>query len=143
MRIIKLSPEDPDMLNREKVNDYFNRKLRARNPKGQFLLKKGWISKKGITEGELIVFSYKGKLKYLAMASSERIDNKGDESNEYPQYFCIDVETITPAKGSLKDLEAILHEKEMTKKSLVKCQGWPIIKESPEVKKICESFKAQ
>jgi len=47
MRIIKLSPEDPDMLNREKVNDYFNRKLRARNPQGQFLLKKGWISKKG------------------------------------------------------------------------------------------------
>ena len=56
------------------------------------------------------MFSYKGKLKYLAMASSERIDNKGDESNEYPQYFCIDVETITPAKGSLKDLEAILHK---------------------------------
>jgi hypothetical protein len=86
MRIIKLSPTDPDMINRQIVDSYFNEKLQKRKPTGQFLLTKGRISKKGISPGELLVFSYNGDIVYLAESVSERLTTGAEARNTI--YFC-------------------------------------------------------
>lgn len=100
MRIIKLSPKDQDMKTEEMVEYFFERKLRENEPEGQFLLTKGRIAKSGISIGEVLVFSYKGALKYLALAKSVRMETIGPDSKEYPYFFCVDVETIVKAKGT-------------------------------------------
>jgi hypothetical protein len=54
MRLIKLSPKDPEMQTKDDVHKYFNDTLREQNPQGQLLLTKGRIAKKGIMPGELL-----------------------------------------------------------------------------------------
>jgi hypothetical protein len=145
MRIIKLSPFDEDMKTLVDVHAYFNKKLLSRSPQGSFLLTKGRIAKNGIEPGELLIFSYKGNIVYLAFSASGRIDNQGDEAEEYPYYFCIDIDSIVPGKGHLKDLEQDFNRLGITKKHLLNTQGWPIIRESKEredeLEAIWESFK--
>jgi hypothetical protein len=139
MRIIKLSPNDPDMINREMVNFYFNDKLRMLLPLGQFLLTEGRISKNGISPGEMLVFSYLGEIVYLAISQTKRIRNTGNEFLQYPYYFCIDTETIVKGKGTLQGLENEIKPK----KNFVKSQGWPTIKDSDEIKIIWDRYKAR
>jgi hypothetical protein len=139
MRIIKLSPKDPDMINRDMVDSFFNEKLHKRKPTGQFLLTKGRISEKGISPGEMLVFSYNGDIVYLALSQSERLNNTGPAASEYPFYFFVDITTIIKGKGNLKQLENEIK----ASKNIVRTQGWPTIKDSPEIKKIWNQFKAK
>lgn len=136
MRIIKLSPEDPSFPNRSRVDFYFNEEL-PRREHNQFLLTKGRIKKGGITPGEMLVFSYKGDIVYLALSESERHNNTGLEASKYPFYFSVG--SIIKGKGNLKQLENELK----TNKNIVKTQGWPTIKDSPEIKRIWNQFKAK
>lgn len=126
------------MISRDTVDSFFNEKLPNRNPPGQFLLTKGRISAKGISPGEMLVFSYNGDIVYLALSLSERQENTGPEAREYPYYFCVDIATIISGKGNLKQIENEIK----ASKNIVKTQGWPTIKDSPEIKKIWNQFKA-
>ena len=137
MRIIKLSPEDPDMKDRGMVDLFFNKKLRERKPRGQFLITKGRISEKGISPGEMLVFSYNGEIVYLALSKSGRLTTTGPEANNYPFYFCVDISTIVKGKRSLHELEKEIN----ASKHIVKTQGWPSFKDSLELKRIWEKFK--
>lgn len=139
MRIIKLSPNDEDMINRVMVDSYFNEKLPNRKPPGQFLLTKGRISAKGISPGEMLVFSYNGEIVYLALSQTERLNTTGSKAGRYPFYFCVDIETIVKGKGNLDDLEKEIK----VAKHIVKSQGWPSVKDSPELKKTWDKFKAK
>jgi len=143
MRIIKLSPSDEDMKDLEKVQDYFERKLQRRKPRGQFLLTKGRISKKGISPGEMIIFSYNTEIVYLALSDSDRQDTTGPESIKYPHYFCIDTETIVKGRGTLSNLEHRLNQHDGSNKNIVHTQGWPKFKDTPGMKLIWEQFKSQ
>lgn len=142
MRIIKLSPSDKDMKDIGMVQDYFECKLQERRPRGQFLLTKGRISKKGISPGEMIIFSYKTAIVYLARSASERKDTIGSESIQYPHYFCIDTETIVKGEGTLSDLEHRLVQ-HGNSKNIVNTQGWPKLEETPALKRLWEKFKSQ
>lgn len=84
MRIIKLSPSDISMKTREKVDRFFHKHLKEREPKGQFFLTKGRISKNGIKPGESLVFTYLGEIVYLARCASTRIDTEGNHTYQYP-----------------------------------------------------------
>jgi hypothetical protein len=127
------------MKHRSMVDSYFNEKLQKRNPVGQFLLTKGRISENGIFPGELLVFSYLGEIVYLAKAQTHRLNTIGPEAAEYPFYFCVDVETIVSASGNLMQMESQIK----ARKNILKTQGWPIIKETPEIERIWNQFKAK
>jgi hypothetical protein len=128
MRIIKLSDKDKDFPNRESVDYYFQHKLPNKNPPGKFLLTKGRIAKDGIERGEQLVFSYKTEILYIALSTSDRMDNLDKDSDTYPFYFLVDMDSITPARGFLSDIELICLEAEMDK-NIVRSQGWPRIQE--------------
>ncbi|GEM_PF-4598868 len=147
MRIIKLSPDDPDMRTPEMVKDYFNNKLRERNPQGQFLVTKGRIAEKGMWPGELLIFSYiKGNIVYLAESNSFLFRNEGEESERYPKYFLIDIESIREGKGHLRDLEDALDRHGIPHKNIANTRCWYPINESEDnkdkLKEIWESFKS-
>ena len=127
MRIIKLSPNDPDMMTREKVTTFFREKLKRRTPSGQFFLTQGRIAEKGITPGERLLFTYNGECVYQARAASGRTKTEGSESSQYPFYFCVDEQSIVDAVGSLQDFENGLKQRGLLDKNLVRSQGWPKI----------------
>jgi len=127
------------MTSRAMVDSFFTGELHKREVPGQFLLTKGRIRENGISPEEMLVFSYNGDIVYLALSQSERLKNNGPESNEYPFYFCVDITTIVNGKGNLKQLESELK----TNKHIVKTQGWPTIKDSPEIKRIWNQFRAK
>lgn len=143
MRIIKLSSEDPDMCDRNMVDSFFNEKLYLRKPPGQFLLTKGRISEDGILPGEMLIFSYKGEIVYLALSSSPRLANTGANAVDYPFYFCVDIKTINKGTGDMTELEAKINSKVVNPKNIVMARGWPSFKDSPELKEIWEYFKAK
>jgi hypothetical protein len=128
MRIIKLSDKDKDFPTRESVDYYFQHKLPNRNPPGKFLLTKGRIAKDGIESGEQLIFSYKTEILYISLSASGRLDNFDKDADTYPFYFLVDIESITPARGFLSDIESICLEAEINK-NIVRSQGWPRIQE--------------
>src|SRR6266478_5874852 len=104
MRIIKLSPNDPDFRTRTDVDTFFLRTLPDREPSGQFLLTERGIGSDGISEGEKLLFTYKGECVYQARASSRRMKYDGPESATYPFYFCVDVPSIEVVQGTLREI---------------------------------------
>jgi len=134
MRIIKLSQEDPDMKNKNAIHYFFEKELFTRIPKGKFFLTKGRISKNGLTPRELLIFSYKNEILYLGLAKTERKVNEGVNSYDYPFYFCVDVDSIKPGRGHLRDLEYELDQIGLLEKNIQRSQGWPIVAEANKTK---------
>ncbi len=99
------------MKNREMVDDYFINYLPGRNGEC-FYVPKGFISKDNFAAGENLVFSYKTEIVYLASAKSGILDTDFSErdENSFPYYFLVDISSITPASGSLSDLESELEK---------------------------------
>ncbi len=140
MRIIKLSPDDIDFETSIDLDRFFTEKLLERDPVGRFNLRKGWIADKGLEVGELIIFTYHGMLVYIACSATERLEAEGLDKEKYPNYFCIDVETIRPAKGSVAQLEEELDAKRLLDRNIVQSQGWPIIDESDSRRRKLETI---
>jgi hypothetical protein len=139
MRIIKLSHRDKDFPNRKSVDYYFLHKLSNRNPAGKFLLTKGRIAKDGIEIGEQLIFSYKTEILYMALSASGRIENLDEDVDMYPFYFLIDMDSLTPAKGNLSDIESLCVDAGINK-NIVRAQGWPFIQE-PVAETIWDNLK--
>jgi hypothetical protein len=130
MRIIKLSPNDVDMRTRDDVETYFHGKLRGGG--GAFYMTPGRIADTGLEPGEILVFSYEGEIVYTAIAASGRLDNEGDDAHMWPNYFRVDLASLTPVSGQLLVLEAQLRHLGLCTKHLVRTQGWPRLDESGE-----------
>lgn len=130
MRVIKLSPNDPDMMTREMVTTFFRGKLGSRIPLGQFFLTQGRIAENGITPGERLLFTYNGECVYQARAASGRTKTEGAESNQYPFYFCIKMESLVNAAGQLQEFENKLKDLGFLDKNLVHSQGWPTVNDA-------------
>ncbi|HAM52380.1 MAG TPA: hypothetical protein DCP92_17420 [Nitrospiraceae bacterium] len=140
MRIIKLSPEDIDFPDRNSVDVYFRQTLPNRNLAGQFLLTKGRIAENGIDQGELLIFSYKTEVVYLARANSNRIPNMGPQRTIYPFYFLVDLPTVTQGKGTLYEVEEALEEALHGVTNIVKTQGWPRFADSQALEEVWNQF---
>ena len=131
MRIIKLSNKDEDCENEHKMENFFKNKLLNRELKGKFLVTKGRISEKGLFTGEKLIFVYQGQIKYTAIADSCLLKNIDIEADKYPNYFCIDVNTLKKASGLLSEFEQNIK----TTKNIAKTQGWSTIVETTQVSK--------
>ena len=131
MRIIKLSPNDPDMITRDMMSAFFLEKLARRHPAGQFFLTSGRMSEHGIAPGERLLFTYQGECVYQARAATGRMKNEEENSDLYPFYFCLDLATLANASESLQELEDNLKDAKLLSKNLVRSQGWPTINDAP------------
>ncbi len=145
MRVIKLSPDDVDMKDRDSVDRFFRQHLAKRDPAGQFLLTSGRIAADGVSPGEILVFSYLGEVVYLGIAESRRLSTEGADAAKYPFYFCVSVDSIRNGKGLLSDLESDLRHAQLLNGNIVRSQGWPIVSESgtnrARIEQILERFK--
>lgn len=133
------------MRNRAMVDSYFHQVLQERTPSGQFLLTRGRIAEDGIQPDERIIFTYLGEVVYQARSLTGRLKNSDEtESERYPHYFCVNIDSIQEGTKSLHDLENELKDTNLisTDQNLVKSQGWPIIKESdePALSRVLERF---
>lgn len=129
MRIIKLSPKDPDMVTPEMVEHYFTHKLYHRNPVGQFLLTKGRIKADGLYEGESVVFLYYAQIVYLGVVAACVRSNTGEDSKTYPSYFCIDMDSLVRGKGKLSELKQELNKQQIVTPNFMG-QGWTQVRPS-------------
>lgn len=132
MRLIKLSKKE---FNKEEDVDHFfgpdlksNRSLlEQREPPGAFFFGEKKIGEGGIQEGETLLFTYDGKLRFIAKSASGRLTMPGKE--RFPNYFVIDLASLRQSKPlSLEDLEN-LFETERKDKSF-KGRAWVTIPET-------------
>src|SRR3954447_22301224 len=99
MRIIKISPNpkvEDDFKTRAMVDIYFLETLPNPERQGKFFLTKSAIGTNGISPGEHLVFTYKGKCVYKALADSARLKNDGRGNRKYPYYFVVNPASIKP-----------------------------------------------
>ena len=102
MRIVKMSTDIFE--DEEQVHSFFKKELRSRGGGtvgGKFRIPAGWIAEDGLKVGEPLLFSHQGVVLYSAKASSSRRTNDDEESEEYPFYFDVNVESIRPVKENV------------------------------------------
>ncbi|MDM8524774.1 hypothetical protein QUF80_15505 [Desulfococcaceae bacterium HSG8] len=139
MRIIKLSKEEFPSLN--KVKEFFYEYLPSTTPVGKFMLTKRRIAKKGLEQGEKILFSYDSTIRYIAQTASTVLRNEDEKYREkYPSFFLVDLDTLHQAEFSLYEFEKKLHEKTSETKSIVRSQGWPTIPDSQFTEEFWDSL---
>ena len=128
MRLIKLSTEE--FKADEDVHNYFNNRnseFHSRGMNGVFIFPNGWIAKNSIEPNDTILFSYRGNILYVAKTCSELLPWNGKESEAYPNYLEIDLESLKQVSFSVADLETELRNKTGFTNSIAKSQGWPIL----------------
>lgn len=146
MRIVNLSSKDCEMRERNHVETYFEVTL-PKKYDGQFLCTERRVAQSGgMADGELLVFTYKGEVVYLALSASipKRIHDTDAPSrghpciNRYYNLFYVDTQSIRRGKGKIKDLEDALKSKGLHNGSLI-CSGWPKVDETGNRRRVLES----
>jgi hypothetical protein len=137
MRVIKLSKlvfEDQNLL-----RDYFTNKLPELNPPGLFTFING-IGEDGLYVGETLIFSYDGRIRYIANAASGRELNRYQNPGQNERYcFQIDLASIKEVDIKMSEVEKRLKKEAGLQKSLVG-QGWTIVEETKATKRVVESL---
>jgi 5-methylcytosine-specific restriction protein A len=131
MRIIKLSRGDWEMTTRQKVDYYFNFKLRRKTRWGKFGLTPYMRNMPDIRRGTLLVFSYHTELVYLARADGEVVLTGGQD---HPYYIPLAMETVESIAGTLANYETALRRARLSCVPLVNTRKWPAISDR------CDSF---
>ena len=127
MRVIKLSQNDPDMATLEDVDAFFKKKLEERKPKGKFRLTKGRFRENGIVPGERLLFTYLGDCVYQARSASGRIKNEDEHQEQYPYFFCIDMNSVVKTEYKLQELERDLTERGFLTKKIYGTHPWSMV----------------
>lgn len=125
MRIVKLSQEEFPTL--KDIRDYFEKYLPDTNPLGKIRMTSGRIAQNALELDEVLLFSYKGAICYIARSASGRLKNKDKYRYEYPYYFLVNLDTLHATEISLHYVEQLYHRMTTETKSLVQSQGWPMI----------------
>ncbi len=102
MRVAKLSDSefaDVDAL------DAFFAGLANRNPPGLVLIPASQIRADGLAMGEWVLFTYQGRLRYVARAPSGRQDNTFEPRQGFPHCFVVDPASIRPVDLPLSEVE--------------------------------------
>lgn len=111
MRLIKLSKEE--FRKEEDIEHFFGPEfnknksiLEQREPPGTFYISESRIGKNGIKEGETLLFTYDGKLRFIAKSASGRLTKPGKK--RFPNYFVIDMNSLRQSKPiRVNDLEKL------------------------------------
>ncbi len=101
MRIAKLSRKE---FTDENALEAFFEGLPNRNPPGLFLVKKQ-IRSDGLAENETILFTYAGRLRYVARAATGRLDNTFEPRPDFPYCFVINPTSIRRTDLAVDELQ--------------------------------------
>lgn len=134
MKVIKLSPVDEDMRSRDDVISYFTKTLAKPSRLGRFGLTEAKSRMKGVANGTLILFSYQTECMFMGRAAGGIVHTSNPHS---PGYIPIDMSSLRPVGGSLRDFEHALHEQGLTDLKLVQTRNWP------ELPDTCAKFAIQ
>lgn len=122
MRIVKLSKTEFATL--DKVRSFFFGKIRNRTPPGKFDVTLGRIAQDGLEPGEPLVFTYQARVVFTALAASELVPNDDDETQKYPSYFVVDLDTLCEADKDFHDVERWYNDATGDGVKLVESRGW-------------------
>jgi 5-methylcytosine-specific restriction protein A len=86
---------------------------------------------KGISSGTLLLFSYQTECMFIARAAGEIVATGNAHS---PGYIPLDMASLRPVSGSLRDFQNALHENKLTAVNIVQSRNWP------ELPPDCEDF---
>jgi hypothetical protein len=131
MRIVKLS-YDMEFEEPKDVEDFFEDELPNRS-NGRFRITKGRIRSDGLEIGEEILFSFEGRVYYIARAASERLENHDEFSDKLPYYFEVDRSTLRRVRITLDEIEQRFQAETGRAIILRQTRGWPEIQDQPFV----------
>ena len=129
MRVVKLGRDDP-FETEAAVADFFTNRLPNRNPPGLFLMH-GEIAADGLAIGERLLFTYRGRLRFVGRAATGRQVNTFDLKDEYPNCFRVELGSIQPADASLTEVEQALAAAGVAVN--LASRGWNRVPDSPAV----------
>jgi hypothetical protein len=143
MRIVKLSTKEFD--DEKDVHLFFKETLPSRatgKVGGKFRIPSRQIAEDGLHADEPLVFSYQAALLYSARAGSGRRTNHDEESEHYPFYFDVNVESIRPVKESitLRELQERLNRVTGAKRTIAG-RGWNSIPDSKATDELWASLR--
>lgn len=126
MRVVKLSQENFHDI--EAVVQFFEVELPTRNPPGLFCFT-NQIAENGLQVGELLLFTYRGRVRYIGRVQCGRRPNTCLPQNGYPNCFIVKPNTLKPAtvEAAFEDIEAALLAVGVEKNLAV--QAWTVIPE--------------
>jgi hypothetical protein len=137
MRLVKLStkefPQEAALL------AFFNQVLWGRNPPGLFQLPSGWIGEVGLDKGETLLFTYRGRLRFVAKAETGRMDNIYMPNPAYPYCFVVDRNSLRQADVPVEEVERQLRDKAGLQKSL-QAHGWTKIPDSESAEAVINTL---
>jgi len=102
MRLVKLSKDK--FADEAAVDAFFTGELSRRTPPGLFLIGQQ-IAADGLAAGETVLFSYDGRLRFVARAISGREDNIYLPQADYPHCIVLNPGSVRRADGPIPDLE--------------------------------------
>jgi len=137
MRLVKLTDE----LLGGALNDYFDNVLPARHPPGLFRCPRGPIARNALATGETMLFSYRGRIRFVARAGSGRMMNTYLPDAKYPHCFLVNLQTLRRVNASVEEVEARLRDRNCLDKSF-RSRGWNIIDDTEEAERIVAALSS-
>lgn len=135
MRLVKLTDE----LLGGALDDYFDNVLPGRRPPGLFRCPRGRIAEDALAEGETLLFSYAGRLRFVARSLSTRLEHTFLPDDKYPHCFIVDLQSVRRANVPLDEVESKLREAHCLDKSF-RSRGWTIIDDSSRAEQVINSL---
>ena len=105
MRVAKLSSDV--FANDAAVDAFFTAEFARRNPPGLFLVGRQ-VAADGLAPEETVLFTYRGRLRYIARVVSGRQDNTFARQASYPYCFFLDPSSVRHADATLAEVEQAL-----------------------------------
>lgn len=141
MRIIKMSEQEFATL--EACVDFFESELfGAKN--GYFSIPPGHIAAESLKEGEPLVFSYRKKVRYIAVAGTGLTNNTGPDHRDYPFGFFVRPETLEAIRDtSIEDMDRELRQVAPNIKTIAGSRGWNIVPDTNETAAVLAALPRQ
>ena len=137
MRLIKLSADGFDNPSEVEIDRYFQGpELRQRG----FIFPEGRIAQTGLQIGELLLFSFRSTVLYVAKAASVRQPYKGQHFEKYPYCVHLDPDSIRQAYVSVQEFERALRQKAGLQKNITLSRGWPRLPDGDAAQTLVEQL---
>jgi hypothetical protein len=138
MRVAKLSTDV--FADDAAVHAFFTADLPRRNPPGLFHVG-AQIAADGLDPGETILFTYRGRLRFVGRAETGRLANTFGLQPEYPFCFIVEPRSVRPADASLAEIEQALGAAGV--EVSLAGQGWTRVPDSPAAERAVEELVGQ